>query len=142
MTAARAAALALITLALAACGSGGNATSTETTNSTTTTTAATTTTTTAHTTTAPPTPVRLVVTVGPKGVAGGPKQLSLKQGVKALLVVHSALADEVHFHGYDLSKDVSAGGTVTIPFTATIPGRFEVELESRKLPIAELEVTP
>lgn len=122
MNAARAASLAAIALALAACGS--------------------------KSTTSPPTttqgsaPVVLAVTVGPKGVAGGPRHLTVKQGSKAVLVVRSALADEVHFHGYDLARDVEAGGTARIPFTASVPGRFEVELEKRKLPIAEIEVTP
>jgi hypothetical protein len=59
-----------------------------------------------------------------------------------VLIVHSALADEVHFHGYALSKDVEAGGTARIPFTANLTGQFEVELESRKLPIAGVEVRP
>jgi hypothetical protein len=130
MTAARVAALAALALALAACGSSGKTSTTTTTAST------------ATTAPSPSTPVLLRVTVGSKGVPGGPKRLSLKQGAKAVLVVHSALADEVHFHGYDLAKDVAAGGTARIPFTASIPGLFEVELESRKLPIAEIEVTP
>jgi threonine synthase len=41
--------------------------------------------------------------------------------------VTSDHADEVHVHGYDIEKEVSAGGTVTIDFTADIPGQFEVE---------------
>ena len=137
MTAARVAALAALALALAACGSRGkNPTTTESTSTTTATNS------TATTAPSSSTPVLLRVTVGSKGVPGGPTRLSVKQGAKAVLVVHSALADEVHFHGYDLAKDVAAGGTARIPFTASIPGRFEVELESRKLPIAEIEVTP
>lgn len=145
MNAARLAALSATALALAACGSSGGSGTPTTTRSTTTPTT--------QPTTAPPTnpakpkpkptgPVQLRITVGPKGVPGGPKQLSVQQGTKAVLLVHSALADEVHLHGYDLSQDVAAGGTTRIRFTATIPGRFEVELESRKLPIAEVEVTP
>jgi len=41
--------------------------------------------------------------------------------------VTSDHADEVHVHGYDIEKEVTAGGTVTIDFTADIPGQFEVE---------------
>ena len=58
------------------------------------------------------------------------------------LVVKSDVADEIHLHGYDKSTDVTAGGTARLPFTATIPGRFEVELESRGVQIADLTVNP
>jgi hypothetical protein len=87
-----------------------------------------------------PKPLVLTVVVGKKGVAGGPKRFTIKKGRKVVLVVRSAIADEVHVHGYDLKKDVRAGGTVRIPFTAKIAGRFEVELENLGLPIAELTV--
>ena len=51
-------------------------------------------------------------------------------------------ADEIHVHGYDLKKDVTAGGSVEFDFTATIEGRFEVELENAGTQIAMLEVDP
>jgi hypothetical protein len=41
--------------------------------------------------------------------------------------VTSDTADEIHIHGYDIEKEVGAGGTVTIDFAADIPGQFEVE---------------
>ena len=66
----------------------------------------------------------------------------MKKNKRIILVVRSALADEVHLHGYDLTADVAAGGTVRIRFKATIVGRFEIELEDRGLPIGELEVRP
>jgi hypothetical protein len=89
---------------------------------------------------ASPKRVVLTVVVGKKGVAGGIKKFTVKKGRKVVLVVRSQLADEVHLHGYDLSRDVRAGGTARIPFTAKISGRFEVELEKRGLPIAEITV--
>jgi len=48
----------------------------------------------------------------------------------------------VHFHGYDVHKDVRAGGTVRFRMPATIEGRFVVELEGRKQQLAEVEVKP
>ncbi|MFN2468671.1 MAG: hypothetical protein ABR521_11145, partial [Gaiellaceae bacterium] len=92
----------------------------------------------------PPPPKQVVrtIVVGVNGVAGGPKRLSVKKDKRMVLVVRSALADEVHLHGYDLSADVAAGGAVRLRFKATIVGRFEIELESRGLPIGELEVRP
>ena len=52
----------------------------------------------------------------------------------------SAVGDEVHVHGYDLSRDVAPGAPARIAFPATIPGRFEIELEDRGVQIAELTV--
>ena len=87
-----------------------------------------------------PKPVVLTVVVGKKGVAGGPKRFTVKKGKRVVLVVRSALADEVHLHGYDISRNVRKGGSVRIVFTAKLAGRFEVELEKRRLKIAEITV--
>jgi hypothetical protein len=73
---------------------------------------------------------------------GGVKRLSFKHNGRIVFVVKSDTADEVHFHGYDIAKDVEAGGSVRFDVKATIEGRFEVELEDRKQQIAEVEVTP
>ena len=110
-----------------------------TTASTTATTAPTATTTTAATTSAAaPVAIRVVVKGGKP--VGGIQRATVKKGQKVAIVVHSDVADEVHVHGYDLHKDVGAGGTVRIDFPATITGVFEAELESRGLQIVELTV--
>jgi hypothetical protein len=131
-------ALAAAGLALASCGSGGESTATTTDISDTTTTTETT------TETMPPvdepTVVRVVVENGqPKGGIARP---TVTQGDRVVLVVESDVADEFHLHGYDLTKKVSAGGSARLSFRATVPGRFEVELEDRGVQIAELTVRP
>jgi hypothetical protein len=73
---------------------------------------------------------------------GGVAKATVKQGKRVALVVHSDVADEVHLHGYDLSRDVEAGGTATIAFKAKIAGRFEAELENRQEQILSLTVEP
>jgi hypothetical protein len=73
---------------------------------------------------------------------GGIAEISLNEGEEARFKVESAVADEVHMHGYDIAKDVKAGGTVTFDFPATLEGVFEAELESRKEQILELRVNP
>jgi hypothetical protein len=100
-------------------------------------------TTTAATTTAPAEPqvVRISVAV-PGDKAPTVKHFTIQQGRQVVFVVKSELADEVHLHGYDLSADVAPGEPATIRFKATAPGLFEAELESRSLPIAEIEVRP
>ncbi len=59
-----------------------------------------------------------------------------------MLVVSSDVVDEVHLHGYDKSVDVTPGTPARLAFVASLPGRFEVELEDRALQIADLEVSP
>jgi hypothetical protein len=94
------------------------------------------------TTTAAPKPaVQRIVVSGGKPV-GGVKRLSYKNGDQVRFSVTSDVADEIHVHGYDLMKDVPAGGTVRFAFPADIEGIFEVELEGRKQQIAELRVSP
>jgi hypothetical protein len=55
------------------------------------------------------------------------RKVEVATGDQVHISVTSDHPDEVHVHGYDIEKEVSAGGTVTIDFTADIPGQFEVE---------------
>jgi hypothetical protein len=73
---------------------------------------------------------------------GGVQELEYNAGDRIRFDVRSDVADEIHVHGYDLMKDVPAGGTVSFSFPAEIEGIFEVELEGRKEQIAELRVNP
>jgi copper(I)-binding protein len=73
---------------------------------------------------------------------GGIQHLTYNKGDQIRLVVKSDVADEIHIHGYDLMKDVKAGGQVEFDFPAKIDGKFEIELESRKQQIADLAVSP
>jgi len=121
----------LAATALAGCGSSDNSTATTTTD----------TTTTGETTTtaaAKPTTVNIVVVDGQP--QGGIVRQTVSKGDQVVIVVKSDVSDEIHLHGYDKSTDVTAGGTARLPFTADLPGRFEVELESRGVQIADLTV--
>ena len=131
-------------LALASCGGGDDesagTTSTETTT-TTTTTDTTTETNTTETTPPPagPTEIRIVVVNGaPKG---GIVREKVEKGDRVVLIVRSDVTDHVHLHGYDVMRDVAPGKPARLPFKATIPGRFEVELEDRGVPIADITVS-
>jgi hypothetical protein len=73
---------------------------------------------------------------------GGIRTLTYNEGDRIHFKVRSDVSDEVHVHGYDLMKDVKAGGTVSFDFPATIEGVFEAELEGRKEQIIELRVNP
>lgn len=118
--------------ALASCGGDdGDAAATDTTSETTTT----------ETTPPPagPTEIRIVVVNGaPKG---GIVREKVEKGDRVVLIVRSDVADHVHLHGYDIMRDVAPGRPARLPFKATIPGRFEVELEDRGVPIADISVS-
>jgi uncharacterized cupredoxin-like copper-binding protein len=86
------------------------------------------------------TTVRIVVRGGE--VRGGIQRATVDQGKQVAIVVGSDVADEVHLHGYDKMVDVAPGKPARLVFVASIPGRFEVELEDRGLQIADIEVRP
>jgi hypothetical protein len=89
---------------------------------------------------AKPQPPQVVVKGGKP--AGGVKKISVNKGDRVQFSVSSDVSDEIHVHGYDLMKDVAAGGKVTFSFPAKIDGVFEIELEKRAVQIASLEVQP
>jgi hypothetical protein len=130
---------------VASCGGDdGDVATTETTMTSTDATTTETTTTQATVTTPPPpqkpTLVRIVVVDGaPKG---GIVRETVDKGDRVVLVVKSDVSDHVHLHGYDIMRDVASGRTARLPFKATIPGRFEVELEDRGVQIADITVQP
>lgn len=109
---------------------------------TTTTSARTTVTTTARMTTSAPTRTRVAIVVRGGSVVGGLRHVTVKKGMPVELVVTADVSDEVHLHGYDRMRDVAPGAPAHLPFVATTPGRFEVELEDRQLQIAEITVEP
>ena len=73
---------------------------------------------------------------------GGIRQLTYAKGDQIRFKVESDVSDEIHVHGYDVMKDVEAGGSVSFDFPATIEGGFEAELEGRGEQIIELTVNP
>lgn len=74
--------------------------------------------------------------------AGEETRVEVDKGDRVRFLVRSGVADEVHVHGYDISKDVAAGGEVEFSFTADITGIFEIELENAGEPLGELVVNP
>jgi heme/copper-type cytochrome/quinol oxidase subunit 2 len=73
---------------------------------------------------------------------GGIKTIEVDKGDQVRFAVSSDVSDHIHVHGYDLMKDVEAGGKASFSFPAKIDGEFEVELEDRGEQIAKLVVNP
>ncbi|MDP8910529.1 MAG: hypothetical protein M3M94_00490 [Actinomycetota bacterium] len=91
-----------------------------------------------------PSPGATVIRIDVRGgrPLGGLRRIVAEKGRRIVLIVTSDVADEVHVHGYDVHRDVAPGRPARLAFGGTLVGRFAVELEERKLPIAHLEVRP
>lgn len=68
------------------------------------------------------------------------RRVKLAAGEPVRIWIEADVADEVHVHGYDLTRPVGPGKPATIEFTADLPGVYEVELEAAKRKLFELEV--
>ncbi|HXG75653.1 MAG TPA: hypothetical protein VNJ53_03695 [Gaiellaceae bacterium] len=131
----------LAALALAGCGGEDEASPPETTSTQHTTETATQTT---ETTTEPagvPATIRIEVRDG--RTVGGLARPEVEEGARVQLVLAADVSGDVHLHGYDLEARVTPSRPARLRFTATIPGRFEIELHARpELHVGELTVRP
>ena len=74
---------------------------------------------------------------------GGIEKIKARKGDRARFEVTSTdTSDEVHLHGYDISRDVKPGSRARFSFEANAEGIFEVELHGSGTQIAELTVEP
>jgi ABC-type glycerol-3-phosphate transport system substrate-binding protein len=105
---------------LAACGGSGSSTSTS-----------------ARTGGPPPT-----IVVRNEEPVNGVETLEYSAGEQVEFKVKSNTATEVHIHGYEIEKNVAAGGTVTLSFPAELEGIYDVEVHPAEEQIAELRVNP
>ena len=61
--------------------------------------------------------------------AGKEQALNYKEGETVRFRVVNDEAEEVHVHGYDITKELEPGKVETVSFKADITGIFEIELE-------------
>jgi hypothetical protein len=91
----------------------------------------------------PAPPPRLVVRVRNGAPVGGPRELTVKKDERAVLVVRTTdTTDEVHLHGYDITRELAPGRPARFRLVAKNTGIFEMELHHSKQQIAELRVEP
>ncbi len=83
-------------------------------------------------------------TVDPGPVLTGEQveDIRVDKGETVRFRVRAPEDEEVHVHGYDISRDVAGGKTERISFKATIDGIFEIEFEHSGTEIASLRVDP
>jgi heme/copper-type cytochrome/quinol oxidase subunit 2 len=74
---------------------------------------------------------------------GGIQKITIKKGDQARIEVSSPdTTDEIHLHGYDLKRDLKAGGSVRFSFEANADGIYEIELEKAGVQIGKLVIEP
>jgi hypothetical protein len=89
-----------------------------------------------------PASVPLDVTIRGGEPVGGLVRVTATKGDTVVVAVRSDVVDHVHVHGYDLMADVAPGTPARLRIRASLTGRFEIELEDRGKPIAQLTVLP
>ena len=82
----------------------------------------------------------IVVSVKDGKVSPKTHRVKVAVGSPVRILVSSDVDDEVHVHGYDIEREVSAGQSVTIEFTADQTGVFEVETHESNLLLLQLQV--
>ena len=67
----------------------------------------------------------------------------MKNGDRARIQVTTPdTTDEIHLHGYDVTRDLKPGMRARFSFEANAEGIFEIELHGTGTQIAELVVEP
>jgi outer membrane lipoprotein SlyB len=87
-----------------------------------------------------PSVVVVPITVVNGRVTGGTQRPSVKKGQIVKLVIKTDAGTEIHVHGYDIQRTPVKGQPTVIRFLAKIQGRFEVELHTPNVLLAELTV--
>jgi hypothetical protein len=75
----------------------------------------------------PPEPAVTRVRIRGGQVVGGAKTVEVARGDAVRLVVAADAADEIHVHGYDITKNAGPGAPARFVFRADLEGVFEVE---------------
>ena len=89
-----------------------------------------------------PKPEVPTITIKAGKPVGGVEEIELDKGDTLQFRVKSDEEHEIHLHGYDIEKEVAAGGQVNFKLTADIDGLFEAEIEDLKEQILEIRINP
>lgn len=79
---------------------------------------------------------------GPLLESGEITEIEADKGETVRFRARSETDEEIHVHGYDITKQLPAGETVYFKFKADLDGVFEIELHGTGEQIGELTVNP
>lgn len=83
----------------------------------------------------------LVLTYARGVVEGDSGRVQVALGSRVRIVVTSDVADELHLHVYDVTRQLAPGKPSEIVFTADVPGQVELELEGTRTTLARLVIS-
>ncbi len=90
----------------------------------------------------PPPPANVRITIRGGLPVGGVRRVTISKGRRLVLNVTSDVADHIHLHGYDVTRDVGPGRPARLAFRATLVGTVEAELEERGVQSASITTKP
>ena len=82
----------------------------------------------------------LRITVTGKRVTPAPARVDLASGERLRLVITVDHDDQVHVHGFEVEREVTAGEPLTIDLTGGEPGLYEVETHEPELRLLQVLV--
>jgi plastocyanin len=80
------------------------------------------------------------VSVEGNKVSPKPRTVDLATGATLTLIVTSDVANTVHAHGFDVSKDLTAGEPTELTLTGGQPGLYEIETHDPSLRLLKIAV--
>ena len=80
------------------------------------------------------------ISVAGKRVTPAPGRVDLDSGARLRLVITVDHDDEVHVHGFDVERELTANQPVTIDLTGGEPGLYEVETHHPSLRLLQVLV--
>jgi hypothetical protein len=75
----------------------------------------------------PPKPEVTRIRIQGGAVVGGAKDIDVTRGDTVRIVVTADAADEIHLHGYDITRNAGPGSPARFRFKANAEGAFEIE---------------
>jgi FtsP/CotA-like multicopper oxidase with cupredoxin domain len=75
----------------------------------------------------PPEPEVTRIRMRDGAVVGGTEDIEVESGDTVRIVVTSDAADEIHLHGYDITRNAAPGQPARFSFKAEAEGAFEIE---------------
>jgi FtsP/CotA-like multicopper oxidase with cupredoxin domain len=75
----------------------------------------------------PPKPEVTRIRIQGGAVVGGAKDIEVTRGDTVRIVVTADAADEIHLHGYDITRNAGPGSPARFRFKANAEGAFEIE---------------
>jgi FtsP/CotA-like multicopper oxidase with cupredoxin domain len=75
----------------------------------------------------PPEPEVTRIRIRGGSVVGGPQDIEVERGDTVQIVVTADAADEIHLHGYDITRNAAPGQPARFRIKANAEGAFEIE---------------